>query len=89
MRRLKVIGKGKGTELFNVLVKTYLANKNIKLSTTHSEHKAQVAKRLNRTIKGIMFRQLTKNNAKRYIDILQDIASKYNSSYQRSIKMAP
>ena len=36
-----------------------------------------------------MFRYFTKKNTRRYIDILQDIASKYNASYDRSIKMAP
>ena len=36
-----------------------------------------------------MFRYFTKKNTRRYIDILQDIASKYNASYHRSIKMAP
>ena len=36
-----------------------------------------------------MFRYFKKKNTRRYIDILQDIASKYNVSYYRSIKMAP
>ena len=36
-----------------------------------------------------MFWQFTKKNTRRYIDILQDIASKYNTSYHRSIKIVP
>ena len=70
-------------------MKTYLANSNIKLFATNSERKAQIVERLNRTIKGIMFRYFTKKNTKRYIDTLQDIASKCNASYHRSIKVAP
>ena len=35
-----------------------------------------------------MFRYFTKRNTERYIDILQDIASKCNASYHKSIKMA-
>ena len=35
-----------------------------------------------------MFRYFTKKNT-RFIDILQDIASNYNASYHRSIKIAP
>ena len=89
IRRPKVMQTGKETEYFNVLVKTYLANNNIKLFATHSEQKTQIAERLNRTIKGIMFRYFAKKNTRRYIDIFQDIASKYNASYQRSIKMTP
>ena len=37
IRHPRVIQTGKGTEFFNVLVKTYLANNNIKLFPTHSE----------------------------------------------------
>ena len=50
---------------------------------------AQFVKRLNRTIKGIMFQYFTKKNTRRYIDILQAIASKYNVSYHKSIRMIP
>ena len=50
---------------------------------------AQFVKRLNRTIKGIMFQYFTKKNTRRYIDILQAIASKYNVSYHKSIRMVP
>ena len=71
------------------MVKIYLADNNIKLFATHSEQKAQTVERLNRTIKRIMFWQFTKKNTRRYIDILQDIASKYNTSYHRSIKIVP
>ena len=77
------------TSLFNALVKSYLADNTTKLFGTHSEQKAQTATRLNRTIKGIMFRYFIKKNTRRYIDILQDIGSKYNASYHRSIKMVP
>ena len=82
IRRPKVIQADKRTEFFNVLVKTYLANSNIKLFATHSERKAQIVERLNRTIEGIMFRYFTKKNTR-------FIASNYNASYHRSIKIAP
>ena len=61
----------------------------IKLFATHSERKAQIVERLNRTIKRILLQYFTKKIKRRYIDILQDIASKYNASYHRGIKMAP
>ena len=62
--RPKVIQTDKRTKFFNFLVKTYLPECNMKLFTTHSEQKAQIVERLNRTIKAI---------TRRYIDILQDI----------------
>ena len=70
-------------------MKTYLADNNIKLFAKHRERKEEIVERLNRTIKGIMFRYFTKKNARKFIGILEDIASKYNASYHRSIKMAP
>ena len=70
-------------------MKTYLADNNIKLFATHSEQKAQIVERLNRTIKKIIFRYVIKKNTSKYIDILQDSASKYNAYYHRSIKMGP
>ena len=61
-RRAKVKQTGKGTKFFNLLVKTCKADNNIKLFATHSERKAQIIERLNRTIKGIMFWYFTKKN---------------------------
>ena len=89
IRRPKVIQTDEGAEFFKVLVKTYLVNNSIKLFARYSERKALIVERLNRTISGIMFRYFTKKITRKYIDILQDIASKYNASYHRSIKMAP
>ena len=36
-----------------------------------------------------MWRYLTANNSRRYVDILQDLVGSYNRGYHRSIKMAP
>ena len=70
-------------------MKSYLENSNIKLFATHSEGKGQIVERLNRTIKGIKFRYFTEKNTRRYIDILQVIASKGKASYHRGIKTTP
>ena len=77
------------TGFVNALVKTYLADNNIKLFATHNERNAKIVERLNQSIKAIMFWYFKKKNTRRYIDILQDIASKYNASCKRSIKMVP
>ena len=77
----EVIQMDKETELFNALVKTCLADNNIKLFATHNDQKTQIVERLNGTINRIMFRYFIKENTRRYIDILQYIASKYNTSY--------
>ena len=38
---------------------------------------------------GYHVQHFTNKNTRRYIDVLQDIASKYSASYHRNIKMAP
>ena len=55
----------------------------------HLVNEKQIMEKINGTIKGIIFRYFTKKNTGRYIDILQAIASKFNTRYHRSIKMAP
>ena len=84
-----MIQSDKGTEFLNSLVKNMLKKKNIKLFTTNSERKASVVERLNQTMKSIMFKYFTKNNTRKYIDILSNLVRRYNSSHHRSIKMRP
>ena len=88
-RQPLTIQTDKGTEFLNSLVKNMLKEKNIKLFTTNSERKASVVERLNRTMKSIMFKYFTKNNTRKYIDVLSDLVRRYNTSYHRSIKICP
>lgn len=88
-RQPLVLQTDKGTEFLNVKVKSLLQQRGIKLFTTSSERKASVVERLNRTLKGLMFKYLTKNNTRKYIDTLQQMVEKYNNSYHSSIKMKP
>ena len=88
-RKPQTIQTDKGKEFLNRLVEELLKRHGIKLYTTFSERKASVVERVNRTIKGIMFKYFTKENTRRYIDVLQNIAMRYNNSYHRSIKMKP
>ena len=88
-RNPKFIQTDKGNEFFNHHMKDLLHENNIKLFTTNSERKASIVERFNRTLKELMFKYFTKNNTRRYIDILQQLVGKYNNSYHRSIKMKP
>ena len=54
-----------------------------------SERKASVVERLNRTLKGLMFKFFTKNETRKYVDVLQDIVNRYNNGFHRSIKTTP
>ena len=88
-RQPQVLQTDKGTEFLNVKVKSLLHRRGIKLFTTNSERKASVVERLNRTLKGLMFKYFTKNDTRKYIDVLNELITKYNNSYHRSIKMKP
>ena len=88
-RQPQVLQTDKGTEFLNVKVKSLLKEKNIKLFTTNSERKASVVERLNRTLKGLMFKYLTKDNTRNYIKVLPRLVERYNNSYHSAIKMKP
>jgi hypothetical protein len=80
----------KGGEFKNVATKTYMKEQGINFYTTKNpDTKAAIAERVIRTLKGRIYRYLTHNNTKKYIDILDDVVDSYNSSKHRSIGMAP
>ena len=79
-RQPLVIQTDKGTEFLNKNVRLFLKKRNIKLFTTFSERKASVVERLNRTLKGRMWRYFTKHQTRKYIDALEDLVSAYNHS---------
>ncbi len=73
--------KGKCRELFK------------KRGITHidcmSDNKASIVERFNRTLKEKMYRYMTFNKTKKYIDVLQDLVSSYNNSIHSTIGIAP
>ena len=56
---------------------------------THNNVKSNFAERAIRTIKQRLFKYFTHHQSFRYIDIIQDITTSYNSTYHRTIKMPP
>ena len=59
--------------------------------STHGEHKSAIiiAERFNRTLKERMWHRFTAENTRNWIDMLDDLVSKYNKSYHGSIRMRP
>ena len=62
---------------------------NVTLYSTENEGKFSVAEGWNRTMKRIMWKYFTANNTNKYIDELQNMVGKYNTTYHRSIKLTP
>ena len=74
----------KGREFYNKDVQ-----KLVKLYSTENEEKSCVIERFNRTIKEKMFKYLSANNTRKYVDVLGLLVGQYNNAIQSSIKMTP
>ena len=78
-----------GKEFLNKEFKNLLKNNQIKFYHVSSVVKACVVERFNRTLKEKMWRYFTFTGKYVYIDVLQKLIKSYNSSYHRTIRMAP
>ena len=78
-----------GKEFYNKDVKKLFKENNIIHFSTHSNVKASIVERFNRTLKEKMWKYFTENKTNKWIDILDSLIDNYNSSYHRSIKMSP
>lgn len=56
---------------------------------TDQNIKCAIVERFNRTFRGRMFKLFTARGTSKYHDVLDDLVEGYNSSYHRSIGMAP
>ena len=86
-RSSKLIKTNQRKEFLNSHLQNFFKPYQIRFFTTFSDQKASIVQYLNRTVKGIMFRLFTRNNNRKYIHFFHEIASRYNQSYHRSIKM--
>ena len=57
--------------------------------TTNNEGKSIAAERFIRTLKSKIYKHMTSISKNVYIDKLDDIVDKYNSTYHTTIKMKP
>lgn len=87
--RPKKIWSDKGNEFYNQKVKRLLTSHKIKLYSTENPEKCSVVERWNRTIKTWLWKYFTANGTHKYIDILQSLIDKYNSTRNRAIGFTP
>ena len=85
----KKIWADQGTEFYNQKVQKLLNKHNIHLYSTENEEKCSVVERWNRTIKTKLWKYFTANGTHKYIDILQPLIDKYNTTKHRSIGFTP
>ena len=62
-------------------------DENITRYSIHGEHNSAIAKRFNRTLEGRIWRRFTADNTRNWIDMLDDLVSKYNTIYHNTIRM--
>ena len=70
-------------------MKSWLKDHDIKIYSTHNEGKSVVAERFMRTLKNKTYKYMTSVSKNVYTDKLDNIANRYNSTYQTKIKMKP
>ena len=85
----KKIWADQGTEFYNKDVKAFLKKHKVSLYSTGNPEKSSVVERWNRTMKTWLWKYFTANGTHRYIDVLQALVKKYNSSKHRSTKLTP
>src|SRR5271154_1039725 len=78
-----------GREFDNRIVQHLLNMENIRFFTVKSQFKAAVCERFNRTLKSKMWRYFTYMGSYRWLRILPDLMTAYNSAVHRSIGIAP
>ena len=79
----------RGREYYNKDVLDLLKDNNIEIYSTHNDEKCSVIERWNRTLKTWLWKYFSANGTYKYLDILQALVDKYNTTKHRSICMTP
>ena len=80
----------RGLEFNNKHFKKFCDENEINFFTSYNSNiKCAIVERVNRTIKGKMFRIFSYKGTRRWIDILPAIVNSYNNSVHRTTKLAP
>ena len=79
----------KGSEFFNISMKSWLENNNTGMCSTHNEGKSVVTERFIRTLNKRIHKCIISISKTVYIDKLDDIVKKYNNIYDSTSKIKP
>ena len=88
-RKPYIIWVNRDSEFYKRSMKSWLKDHDIKIYSTHNEGKSVVAERFMRTLKNKTYKYMTSVPKNVYTDKLDNIANRYNSTYQTKIKMKP
>lgn len=79
----------RGLEFYNKSFIDFCNSNNIKMFSPDSSIHAAYIERFNRTFQGILYKYMTENETRRYIDVLQELVATYNNKYHRMIGTTP
>ena len=85
----KIIITDLGTEYYNSKMSNLFSRFGIKHYSIRVRHKACVAERFIRTLKGRLERYFWDKRTHNWLDVLQQFLKNYNNTYHRSIRMSP
>ncbi|GFV05404.1 putative uncharacterized transposon-derived protein F54H12.3 [Trichonephila clavipes] len=86
---IKHLQTDQGKEFYNKKLQNLFTKNKINHYSSHSEYKASVVERFNRTLKNKLFRIFTHRGSYKYIDTLSRVLKSYNDSIHRSTSFAP
>lgn len=89
LNRANALQCDQGTEFFNHDFKTMMDAFGIRLYHTHTDKKASIVERVQRTIREKLERYFTLTGRNRWIDIIDEIVENYNNTIHGTIKMKP
>ena len=78
-----------GLEYLNQHVKNLLSERGIHWYHIFGQHKSSTAKRVNKTIKQVIWKIFTEARTKKWVNNLDQIVDNYNSTFHTTIKMSP
>lgn len=79
----------KGCELRNRYFINFCKQKKINFFHNHTSVHAAFIERFNRTIQNKIYKYMTEQETKRYVDKIADFENSYNTSFHRAIGMSP
>ncbi|XP_060861899.1 uncharacterized protein LOC132938935 [Metopolophium dirhodum] len=88
-RSPKLLQLDNGKEFYNTTFDALMSKYGIHKYSTFSILKASIAERMNRTLKGRMYKEFTARGSREWVSILPKLLDEYNNSPHRTIGMTP
>ena len=88
-RKPSYIWSDQESAFFSKEMLQFFKDNNVKIYYTHSDLKAVIIERFNRSLRELMMKSFVKNNNTVWYNILPDLINTYNNRYHLTIKMKP